>query len=125
MASRFCLKPGCPEVVDNRSGWCDDHDPWKQREAWAGSASKKHRAGRSGWEWRRLRTRVLRRDGHRCVLCRKPGDEVDHIVPVAECLAAGRNPDDMGNLRTLCRDCHAKKTRADRLRGIRRSSRER
>lgn len=123
--SRFCLEPGCPQIVENKSGWCDVHDPWEQRPAWQGSASKAHRAGQSGWQWTALKKRVLRRDRHLCVKCHGRGAEVDHVVPVAECLRAGKDPDDMSNLQTLCVDCHAKKTRADRLRGVRRSSRER
>lgn len=123
--SRYCLQSGCPEIVDNRSGWCDVHDPWLKRPAWSGSASQAHRAGASGWQWAALRKRVLARDHHQCVLCRRRGTEVDHVVPVAECARKGINPDDLSNLQTLCTECHAKKTRADRLRGVRRSSRER
>lgn len=55
-------------------------------------------------EWRAVRLRVLRRDGHRCVVCRKdvspPGAaRVDHILPRRQ------RPDlalDESNLRTLC-----------------------
>lgn len=43
------------------------------------------------------RALVSQRDRARCVLCGKPGDEVDHID-------GGDN--DPSNLRLLCRDCH-------------------
>lgn len=43
------------------------------------------------------RAEVIDRDGGKCVLCEKPGDEIDHI--------AGSN-DDLSNLRLLCRGCH-------------------
>jgi 5-methylcytosine-specific restriction endonuclease McrA len=35
-------------------------------------------------QWRKLRARVLMRDGQRCQLCGAPAADVDHIVPVSE-----------------------------------------
>ena len=56
--------------------------------------------------WRRLRRRVLDRDGWRCVRCSRAGRlEVDHIVPM---IAGGSH--EMTNLQTLCRPCHFAKT---------------
>ena len=53
--------------------------------------------------WRRLRRRILDRDGYRCTACGAASRlEVDHIVPVA----AGGEAYDPDNLRTLCRSCH-------------------
>ena len=52
--------------------------------------------------WKRLRRRVLDRDGWRCRKCGRAGRmEVDHVVPVK---AGGT--DDLDNLRAICRDCH-------------------
>lgn len=118
MASRFCLQPHCPEVVEAKSGWCAKHDPWEERPAWSGSASSEHRS--SGWEWGRLRRRALRRDSYLCRKCGSPATEVDHIVPVAECVRQRVNADDMANLQSLCTSCHWEKTEIDRLRGMRR-----
>ena len=121
--ARFCLEPGCPEIVEAKSGWCAPHDPWKKQPAWKNSASAAERG--SGWAWSRLRKKVLRRDGYRCVLCKRPGQEVDHIIPVARCVELGINPHDLTNLRTLCTACHAEKTEADRVEGMRLSREKR
>lgn len=63
--------------------------------------------------------RLLKRDRHRCVLCkRSPATEegvrleADHIKPV--CLGGSNGLD---NLRTLCRECHVKRTWGGEARG--------
>lgn len=61
-------------------------------------------------EWRYIRACIRRRDHYRCVLCGKPGHEVDHIIELAD----GGCFYDWDNLRTLCSDCHKKKTAASR-----------
>jgi 5-methylcytosine-specific restriction protein A len=65
-----------------------------------------------GYEWEKLRKRVLQRDNHlcRCDECRvldriRPAQEVDHIRPKA--LGGG---DEMGNLRAINTECHRRKT---------------
>ena len=62
--------------------------------------------------WRRLRLRVLDRDGWRCRNCGRHGRlEVDHIIPLEQ----GGSMFDMDNLQALCRDpCHFAKTRGER-----------
>jgi len=63
--------------------------------------------------WAKLRAVVLRRDGHLCQECLRQGktqvgNQVDHILP------ADQRPDLFyreDNLQTLCRKCHALKTR--------------
>jgi 5-methylcytosine-specific restriction endonuclease McrA len=62
-----------------------------------------------GQEWYRVRARVLRRDGYRCVVCGadvtgKHRARVDHIVPVKVDPARIY---DLTNLRTLCPRCDA------------------
>jgi len=52
-------------------------------------------------QWRKLRARVLMRDGHRCQLCGAPATDVDHVLPVSE-----GGPDDPRNLRALCASCN-------------------
>ncbi|MEO9463911.1 HNH endonuclease [Sulfitobacter pontiacus] len=66
-----------------------------------------------GWQWRKLRLTILRRDGYLCQLCWKGGrateaTEVDHIVPRHK-----DGSDDPENLQGLCSPCHKAKTRAD------------
>lgn len=51
----------------------------------------------------RLKRRVLTRDGFACVACGATGFlEVAHIRPYRE-----NGDNSLGNLRTLCHDCHA------------------
>ena len=66
--------------------------------------------GRGGRPWRRLRARILLRDGYTCQSCQRVFLEhhldVDHIIPKAD-----GGTDDPANLRTLCRPCHVKRGR--------------
>ncbi|MGH8655144.1 MAG: HNH endonuclease [Gammaproteobacteria bacterium] len=48
-----------------------------------------------------LRSDVISRSSGLCVLCGKPGDEIDHIEGPSS---------DIQNLQLLCRSCHTKKT---------------
>ena len=60
--------------------------------------------------WKAVRLAVRRRDGWACVQCGAGGRiEVDHIVPLRD----GGAPFDLDNLQTLCRACHARKTRVE------------
>jgi len=56
-------------------------------------------------DWVKRRAIVLKRDGHRCVECGKPANQVDHII-------AG-DDHSFENLRALCRECHGKKSSAE------------
>jgi 5-methylcytosine-specific restriction protein A len=80
--------------------------------------------GRGGRPWRRLRERILRRDGYQCQPCKRGeygearltmATQVDHITPQAE---GGK--DDEANLQGICNDCHALKTAEESKRGIER-----
>ena len=62
----------------------------------------RHHRKTSTREWERIRGKVFARDGRRCRKCKKAGRlEAHHVVQLAQ---GGTN--DMGNLMTLCRDCH-------------------
>jgi len=56
--------------------------------------------------WKRIRKRILERDGHECQIglpgCRREAGTVDHIVPHA--LGGGDEP---SNLRAACRPCNS------------------
>ncbi len=78
-----------------------------------------------GADWDRLRLRILQRDGYicRCQDCRggeirlRPATEVDHIVSKAQWqINRGtlEGVDNDSNLQAINRDCHIKKTAADR-----------
>jgi len=59
------------------------------------------------WRERQLATEPYCRDCRELDGIERPAAEVDHIVPLAD---GGTNDDD--NLRSLCRPCHAARTRA-------------
>lgn len=88
-ASRVCVEPGCPELVER--GRCPTHTV--------------HRPGRgSTYQWRKLRERILRRDGYRCTHTDEDGRcpnrdrlHVDHIIPKSL-----GGTDDPVNLAVLC-----------------------
>ena len=62
-------------------------------------------------KWRGIRSRVLKRDGGRCVVCKATATEVDHVVPRQ--LGGG---DTWDNLQAMCSACHRRKSEYDRRR---------
>ncbi|GGO42316.1 hypothetical protein GCM10012287_02900 [Streptomyces daqingensis] len=83
---------------------------------WAGSDRK----ARLPSNWAKLRLRVLRRDGHRCVhtfsrgqRCIADATDVDHIK-------AG-DDHSLSNLQSLCREHHKLKTQQEAQEGKRRA----
>lgn len=100
-ASTVCLTHGCPEIATHGS-YCEQH--------------KQKRSGRgSTWQWRKVRQRILARDGYRCThmdgphRCPITDDlHVDHILPVKH-----GGTDVPENLTTLCWDHNLRK--GDRL----------
>jgi 5-methylcytosine-specific restriction endonuclease McrA len=55
-------------------------------------------------KWRKIRQRILQRDGYTCQMCGGEGNSVDHILPRS---AGGADHD--WNLQTLCRSCNSSK----------------
>lgn len=79
--------------------------PWKRRVD----------AAYAGVRWKKLRAKILERDGYicRCVQCRALGrvriaTEVDHIKPRVK-----GGTDDEGNLQAINAECHRLKTIAE------------
>ena len=64
--------------------------------------------------WRRLRRKILVRDGWECQACGKLLGlaQVDHVVPVVQRRKTGFDPE--ANLQVLCVSCHVAKTRIDK-----------
>jgi 5-methylcytosine-specific restriction endonuclease McrA len=51
--------------------------------------------------WKKLRARILLRDGAECFWCGMDADTVDHVIPVAK-----GGTDDPENLVAACRKCN-------------------
>jgi len=66
-----------------------------------GSHCARHARPGSTRSWRTLRTLILERDGHRCQLCARPAEHVDHITPVIR-----GGTDHPNNLRATCARCN-------------------
>lgn len=117
MPSKPCAVPGCRAVVAVGTARCSRHlfslEPSVQAKAsssgWYGQAGSRHDRG-YGTDWEKRRLAALERDKRLCVLCLQGGrpvaaQSVDHIVPKSK-----GGTDDLDNLQSLCRACHAAKT---------------
>lgn len=62
--------------------------------------------GGSTRRWRKIRIRILRRDGYRCAICGKRANHVDHIR-----LRSQNGGDHPNNLRVLCKKCNLSRER--------------
>ena len=74
--------------------------------------SVKHGTGLLDYRrWQLIRREALERDGWRCCRCGKSGVlQVDHIRPLHD----DGEPYDLGNLQSLCVECHWSKTWTER-----------
>lgn len=88
----------------------------------SGKVGKRWGSSRGGRPWRRLRAKVLHRDGYLCQPCDRAGElalakEVDHIIPTFE-----GGTDDESNLQAICKACHQVKSQEEaaraRARGV-------
>jgi 5-methylcytosine-specific restriction protein A len=121
MKMRQCKVDGCFALVSTDVGYCERHAyvaTQRKAQAAEGAALRwdaHHTKTGGGWvyrgaRWREIRDAQLLRQP-RCAMCGEEGTQVDHITPHRgdESLAF-----DLGNLQTLCRRCHARKSRGDR-----------
>ena len=97
MPNRVCLQPLCPEPATFR-GRCQQHA--KERD----SQTHGQRSVYNNKRWRYARKRRLFLDP--LCPCGQIATDVDHITP----LERGGEPYALGNLQSLCKSCHARKT---------------
>lgn len=73
-----------------------------------------------GKGWCKIAERIRERDGYRCRRCGKTQDEngqklsVDHVIPW-RAFESAEEANQSANLVSLCRPCHSRKSRAERL----------
>ena len=127
---RRCKYPNCHAYAVMPNHYCQTHIDHEQE--YLDRRNKYHESKQTRWKynhvtryrnstkakqnkfyhtrvWKNLRKVVLQRDYHLCRYCLKgTGTIVDHIVPVEFDI---NQIDNVNNLVTCCRDCHAKKTR--------------
>ena len=113
---RPCRHPGCPELT--RDGWCPKHRPKHQR-----GRSAEYHGLYSLPVWRyQLRPEHLLQEPfcRECARRYPPSDPrhrtratvVDHIRPHEGDMALFTDP---GNLQSLCKTCHDRKTHQEQL----------
>lgn len=110
-AKRPCRAPMCPGKTQAASGYCDAHT--HLAIGWSSQARGTAEQRGYGWEWRKKRAAVLKRDRYLCQCsdCKGrclPASEVDHIVPKHL-----GGTDDFSNLAAINEDCHKAKTQRE------------
>lgn len=105
-----CRAPGCPNPGKFR-GYCADHRGLRRKGTKERPGTK---ARGYGGRWPKV-SKLYRKLHPLCEHCEAEGrvtagELVDHIIPVR----AGGARLAFGNLQTLCRPCHGKKTEKDR-----------
>lgn len=126
--STACLAAGClrmpqgyicidcgrsvDRVARGRCGSClpaadkERHAKYGDRTGRMTPARRQHQAFITSPEWRRLRKKVIARDGHQCTSCGSTKDlTAHHLVPVRVDPSLAL---DMDNCITLCRPCHGR-----------------
>ena len=115
---RICDKVGCPNVVPSNRRLCDLH-----RIEWRRVVDKHRGPGskRGGGRVSRVtKAYVAARSHWLCVICKRPGAEIDHIHPTSE-----GGTDRTDNLQWLCSECHGTKTAGENARRTRRANKGR
>lgn len=101
---RPCRYPGCPNLTDHKSGWCDVHEKKMQQHYEHFARGYDHRT-RYGGSWPKVRALYLHAHPL-CERCAAAGRYVKaalvhHILPLAD----GGTHDET-NLQALCVSCH-------------------
>lgn len=113
-----CAEQGCYTLTTQ--GRCEEHT----RIPWVGRDDKAKRYGISSGSWRKLKSKVSKRDNACCYQCGASHDDMiredpeadgfvlDHIVPIFE----GGSKTSMDNLGLLCASCDEIKSKSEALR---------
>ena len=137
LALRPCSQPGCRALV--QAGRCAEHNVYRQQTASRGKTAERGYDA----DFRRLRVQCFTRDNWQCVECNWRPRIIDECIEIGvplppteivlehlrkafnrgeqhlHCdhrLTVQERPDlrlSLGNLQTLCRSCHSKKSRQE------------
>lgn len=107
----ICRHAMCGKAID-APGYCEAHK--RDKTGWYATSRGSNTERGYGWQWKKLRDRIMQRDYGLCQVCMRhgrvtPATEVDHLIPKAK-----GGTDEDANLRAICRPCHAEKTALDR-----------
>lgn len=99
MKKKICSHPSCRELIDDPGpSRCKKHEvkPFQ-------NALRSNQTLYNTIEWRRLRKRIIERDGQICTICGEWGNDVHHKIPP-------RNNKELffdeSNCITICKSCH-------------------
>lgn len=104
---------------------CERHEAEYQqqrqqnREPWQRSTPRRQPGG-NGWEWQRIRQRILKRDNHTCFYCGGAATVVDHVQGVT-----ADGSDDDSNLVACCKPCNEEKRKREAAAGRERNRQQR
>jgi len=97
----FLLRTACDWAINNHDIECGE---WFLQELLA----RDYQVKKAEFETLRRNSSLLKQfKGMPCVVCGKPSDTVDHIVPLSK---GGSN--ELNNLQPMCRSCNSKKSDA-------------
>jgi len=112
-AHKPCQHTGCANTTHKR--YCDKHNKdHKTTHKWGSDKIRGNRHQRGyGSAWDKIRLIILKRDNYLCQTCSRSGrlsagNTVDHIIS-----KANGGTDEHNNLETICKPCHALKTRQE------------
>ncbi|MDX6307021.1 MAG: 5-methylcytosine-specific restriction enzyme [Nocardioidaceae bacterium] len=100
----------CPIKIAN-TRYCPEHSKTK----WSGQRSPSSTITSTA-EWKRVRPKILQRDGHLCQIrtpgiCTHDATTVDHVTATS----AGGAPYEPSNLQSACTPCNRHKATAERV----------
>lgn len=118
-AKRPCRVSMCSGKTSESHGYCDAHI--SLAIGWSNPARGTAEQRGYGWEWRKKRAAVLKRDRYlcQCTDCKGrclPATEVDHVIPKHL-----GGTDEFDNLAAINEACHKAKTQREALEARRRT----
>ncbi len=95
-----CSYPGCPNLTDSQ--YCLEHKAYERANIYRSGSRNPFYTSK---EWRRTREEFLNEHPF-CVMCGRPKEIVDHIIPIEH----GGATLNWNNLQPLCWGCHTRKS---------------